>query len=400
MSKLKDLGVPTSSGGDTPISLFLGLLEEVIAEEQTNVGDDGIAEVQYLHVRNALTFRLGGRTLKPIEKSLVNNRLQQFVPVALCVMQNFLIRNGALEMEGLFRVAPSGKVFAGALAQCEEANKQGAPPHFLRENLSTNITIAAQRQQLITTVSSLYKMYLRRMPTPLIPREVFDDIALFMPMADRLRASYPKLLAKIPPRFLRCLRNIVKFLRKVSLRKDANRMSANNLARIFAPSLLPKASQEEPDEPTMDFMLLLQRESDWQILSIQMLIEDQDDIFDEVEDIVAQKADDQFVETGTVPIDNFAYTGTIFDMKLRGKWFFPPPLPVGGRKKKGTRKKNRAAKASSKSLREIGMDFRKVMSQIQVFNAAELDSHDGGGGDKSSESGENKSDFALEFADW
>ena len=34
----------------------------------------------------------------------------QFVPAALTVMQSFLLRNGALEIEGLFRVAPSTKV--------------------------------------------------------------------------------------------------------------------------------------------------------------------------------------------------------------------------------------------------------------------------------------------------
>ena len=296
-----------AADSDTPISLFLHMLEEVISEEQTNVGESGLEEVQYLHVRNALTVRLGGRRLTNVEKSLINNRLLQFVPATLTVMQNFLIRNGALELEGLFRVAPSTKVFTGALTQCEEGNRTGIPPHFLQENLSTSITIAAQRQQLITTVSSLYKMYLRRMPEPLITREVFDDISLFMPLADRLRASYPKLLAKLPPRYLRCLRHIVRFLRTVAQRKDANRMSANNLARIFAPSLLPKGSQQEPEEPTMDFMLSLQRESDWQILSIQMLIEDQDDIFDEVEDILAQRAEDEFLTNSTVPSDQCGY---------------------------------------------------------------------------------------------
>lgn len=397
----------SAASKETPVSLFLSILEEVINEERNNVGDSGLEEVQYLHVRNALSARLGDRRLTAVEKTLVNNRLLQFVPAALTVMQNFLVRNGALEMEGVFRVAPSGKVLAGALTQCEDANSTGIPPHFLQENLSTSITIAAQRQQLITTVSSLYKMYLRRMPEPLISREVFEDIALFMPLADRLRASYPKLLAKLPPRYLRCLRHIVRFLRTVAKRKEANRMSANNLARIFAPSLLPKASsQQEPEEPTMDFMLQLQRESDWQILSIQMLIEDQDDIFDEVEDILAQKADDEYTANGTVMTDDNNYMNTIFDMELRGKWFFPPPVPEENlTRTKQRSKQQRAVKAQSKSLRQIGMDFRRVMSQIQVFNAAELEQREsgagGGGGAKPEEEEEaNTANFALQFLVW
>jgi hypothetical protein len=405
---------------ETPVSLFLGVLEEVIAEEQTNIADTGLEEIQYLHVRNALSVRFNRRNLTTVEKSLVNNRLLHFVPVALTSMQNFLLRNGALDMEGVFRVAPSNKVFAGALAQCEEANATGLPPHFLQESLSTSITIAAQRQQLITTVSSLYKMFIRRMKEPLLSREVFEDIAVFMPLADRLRASYPKLLAKIAPRRLRCLRHILRFLRTVAQRKDTNRMSANNLARIFAPSLVPASSQPEPDEPTMEFMLQLQRESDWQILSVQMLIEDQDDIFDEVDDILATRAEEAFLTTGSVPTEGDIYAGTMFDVELRGKWYFPP-APESSAELAQRRKKERAAKASSsKSLRQIGMDFRKVMGQIQVFNdAAELDNGAngggggggggaaaGGGGAKKDGDGNgnneenNRANYCMEFMEW
>ena len=59
--------------------------------------------------------------------------------------------------------------------------------------------------------------------------------------------------------------------------KSVNRMSTNNLASIFAPSLLPTMLktdlENEPDEPTPEFMLDLHLQSDWQILSVQMLID-------------------------------------------------------------------------------------------------------------------------------
>lgn len=400
-----------NSGDTTSISVFLAHLEEVIVEQQSVKSQSEILvdDVQYLHVRNELTERFNGRRLNQTEKALVRDRLQQFIPVSISVFQNFLVRNKALDMEGIFRTAPSGKVFAGALAKCEESNKSGEPPHFLLEKLSTNITIAEQRQQLITTVSSLYKMFLRRIP-PLFPESTFEDMMILMPLGQKLRTTYPKLLAQIPPRKTRCMRHILQFLRQVSSQQEKNRMSTNNLARIFAPSLLPNNDKNEPENPTMDFMLKLQREHDWQILCIQILIEDQDDIFDEMDDIIAQRAEENFAENGNICSDTNDYSETIFDTELRGKWYFPAAKVLVNSKKK-RRKKERARKSMSKSLRQIGLDFRKVMEQVAVFNASELDAikheQETEGGQKNSEASkctdveeENVSTFCFEFIQW
>lgn len=406
------------TGSATPISLFLGVLEDFVQQQTNDIvkSPSSLEEIQYLHIRNALVQHFK-RKLTPVEKSLVNSRLMDFVPVTLRVIQRFLVRNGALDLEGIFRIAPSGKVFSGALAQCEETNKRGVPPRFLLETLSNKISIAVQREQLLTTVASLYKMYLRRMEA-LISKQIFEDIMVFMPLIGRLRASFPKLLSKIPTRFLRCLRHILAFLREVSTHEERNRMSVNNLARVFAPSLLPMktASAKEPAEPSMDFMLKLQQESDWHILCIETLINDQDDIFDEVEDIIAQKKEEEYLTSGSVSGDTFEYQDTLFHMQLRGSWFFPTSCEllsdcaaVGASRSKGLKKKKRQCgkpeqkgRATAKSLQQIGDDFRKVMLQIEVFkaNADEQNQQSGnvqGGAPKLSQ---NTSNFCLEFVDW
>ena len=45
-----------------------------------------------------------------------------------------------------------------------------------------------------------------------------------------------------------------------------------------------------------------------------------------MEDRIAQKVEEQFLADGSVMTDDHGYMDTMFDMELRGKWYFPPAV--------------------------------------------------------------------------
>eukprot|EP00008_Paramoeba_atlantica_P001074 CAMPEP_0201501866 /NCGR_PEP_ID=MMETSP0151_2-20130828/83822_1 /ASSEMBLY_ACC=CAM_ASM_000257 /TAXON_ID=200890 /ORGANISM="Paramoeba atlantica, Strain 621/1 / CCAP 1560/9" /LENGTH=427 /DNA_ID=CAMNT_0047895411 /DNA_START=728 /DNA_END=2011 /DNA_ORIENTATION=- len=92
------------------------------------------------------------------------------------------------------------------------------------------------------TVASLFKMWLREMPVPLFPPEVYDRyVSLDEKSKPEKLESLPKLLQDLPRENRNLVMELIKFAYRVSQHSEKNKMTPNNLAIVFGPNLLKKS---------------------------------------------------------------------------------------------------------------------------------------------------------------
>ena len=92
----------------------------------------------------------------------------------------------------------------------------------------------------IYTVADLLKLFLRLLPQPIIPVEIYYHYFLAGTLIDdkQIYISYLSSLIKLLPVDNRnVLEYLCKFFKKVADHSDKNKMTASNLAIIFAPSI-------------------------------------------------------------------------------------------------------------------------------------------------------------------
>ncbi len=102
----------------------------------------------------------------------------------------------------------------------------------------------------IHDVAGLFKLYLRKLPAPLIP---FDSYSAFIaagqafgPKDQRRWAKFKELVAGsggsgVPADERALLQRLCSFLRAVSSNHEVNKMTSDNIAIVFAPNLLRPA---------------------------------------------------------------------------------------------------------------------------------------------------------------
>jgi hypothetical protein len=128
----------------------------------------------------------------------------------------------ALETEGLYRTA-------GSLRQVQELKRKF-------DNASDVDLETLSDQVAVPTVSSLLKSYLRELPEPLIPEFVAEELDI--PDDDALEITRDYVLESLADDSLRHIfRFLMLHLHRVSKRANMNKMTASNLALVFAPTL-------------------------------------------------------------------------------------------------------------------------------------------------------------------
>eukprot|EP00324_Dicrateria_rotunda_P009789 CAMPEP_0206172992 /NCGR_PEP_ID=MMETSP1474-20131121/47360_1 /ASSEMBLY_ACC=CAM_ASM_001110 /TAXON_ID=97495 /ORGANISM="Imantonia sp., Strain RCC918" /LENGTH=198 /DNA_ID=CAMNT_0053581509 /DNA_START=1355 /DNA_END=1947 /DNA_ORIENTATION=- len=93
------------------------------------------------------------------------------------------------------------------------------------------------------SVCDALKLYFRSLPEPLLGYALYDPIVEMMKQqnlsdTERIAKIQDALLHWTPPSCLKVLRYLMAFLRDVAKHNEVNKMTTNNLAIVFGPTLL------------------------------------------------------------------------------------------------------------------------------------------------------------------
>uniref|UniRef100_A0A8B9GCN9 Rho-GAP domain-containing protein n=1 Tax=Amazona collaria TaxID=241587 RepID=A0A8B9GCN9_9PSIT len=153
----------------------------------------------------------------------------------------------------------------------------------LREEFDRGLDVFLDERQSVHDVAALLKEFLRDMPDPLIPRELYSA---FLTMAGPAQlGALQLLLFLLPPAHSDTLLRLLRFLAEVarhaqgSRRPDGreipgNKMTVSNLATIFGPNILRKERPGEKDAAAVSY-----EDSAAIILVLQRLIEHHQTLF-------------------------------------------------------------------------------------------------------------------------
>ncbi|KFV74738.1 Rho GTPase-activating protein 6, partial [Dryobates pubescens] len=192
------------------------------------------------------------------------------------------IETHGLQTVGIFRVGSSkkqGTLTVGVILLL--------PPILqLREEFDQGLDVFLDEQQSVHDVAALLKEFLRDMPDPLIPRELYSPFLSTASMEDPAQlATLQLLLFLLPPCHSDTLHRLLSFLSQVAQHAQSsqgpdgqeipgNKMTASNLATVFGPNILQKEKPGERDAVAMNF-----EDSAAIILVLQRLIEHHETLF-------------------------------------------------------------------------------------------------------------------------
>ncbi|XP_064015333.1 rho GTPase-activating protein 36 [Pogoniulus pusillus] len=179
------------------------------------------------------------------------------------------IETHGLQTEGIFRVGSSKKRV-----------------QQLREEFDQGLDVFLDEHQSVHDVAALLKEFLRDMPDPLIPRELYSPFLSTASMEGPAQlATLQLLLFLLPPCHSDTLHRLLSFLSQVAQHAQSsqgpdgqeipgNKMTASNLATVFGPNILQKEKPGEKDAVAMNF-----EDSAAIILVLQRLIEHHQALF-------------------------------------------------------------------------------------------------------------------------
>lgn len=138
-----------------------------------------------------------------------------------CIL--YLSSDSALETEGIFRRSASTKL----VHEVQALFNEGKPVNFEDYN---DIHVPAV----------ILKSFLRELEEPLLTFDLYEDVMTFQELEpiEKLPVARSLILSSLPEDNYELLRFIVEFLTKVMDCSDLNKMTASNLAIVFAPNLL------------------------------------------------------------------------------------------------------------------------------------------------------------------
>ncbi|KAH9285119.1 N-chimaerin [Echinococcus granulosus] len=150
------------------------------------------------------------------------------VPQVLVKCITELERRGGLVAEGVYRVPGNQEIvedFRIALDKdCE------------------SVDLSEKRCNDLNTITSLIKSFLRQLPIPLITYEAYPeliDIARDEQLSEEQKHDFFKgCIQRLPSAHYYCLRYLMAHLNRVAEHQRVNMMSSENLAIVFAPSLM------------------------------------------------------------------------------------------------------------------------------------------------------------------
>lgn len=210
--------------------------------------------------------RVFGRSLL-----LVLDEAQSDIPPVLEKMALWIEMNG-MQTIGLFRIAGTASVVKS-----------------LRLDIDTGDDVDFPSSANAHVMCSLFKAYLRELPEPLIPPELFDRftsvlrtfcrhsawrIALTMPSgveeADlaKQNATLQELVATMPKQHAVVLDWLVAFLKRIAAGSEVTKMPAKSLACLISPNIMYKPTQPATvEDGSFDFSLRFSPNSLWSSFS-------------------------------------------------------------------------------------------------------------------------------------
>ncbi|XP_068012588.1 rho GTPase-activating protein 25 [Melanerpes formicivorus] len=149
---------------------------------------------------------------------------QQLVPILVQKCAEFILQQGLAE-EGIFRLPGQDTL----VRQLREAFDAGERPSFRRDTD-------------VHTVASLFKLYLRELPEPVVPWLQYEDFLRCGQALDAdLRQGHQELLKQLsllPRDNYNLLSYICRFLHEIQLNSSINKMSVDNLATVIGVNLI------------------------------------------------------------------------------------------------------------------------------------------------------------------
>ncbi|KAF9426845.1 hypothetical protein BGZ94_005927 [Podila epigama] len=204
-------------------------------------------------------------TINPVHHIMFGSDLQEQLQhegrttVPLVVEQCIrAVDERGLEVEGIYR--KSG--MAAEARKLVEAFNQDQMPDLLDEKVC----------QDISSITTVFKQYLRSLPEPLIPDGLYKE---FMTAAvtesaaeEEKLQTVRELIQRMPSAQYRTMKALMAHLGRVTKHTDVNRMNAKNLSVVFGPTLMrhPDMNQEMADVTFRN-------------LTIEFLIQHADDLF-------------------------------------------------------------------------------------------------------------------------
>jgi len=150
------------------------------------------------------------------------------------------LREYSLNTEGVFRISGNARVI--------QALK-------LMFNQVDFIDLSTVCKSDVHTVAGLFKLFLRELPEPLFTFKRYPKfIAIFKTKGNQQEkdSNAALLIAELPDSHLYFLKFLIEFLQEVIAHSAVNKMTSNNLARIFGPVLLvPEHTEDEGDTPIL-----------------------------------------------------------------------------------------------------------------------------------------------------
>ncbi|KFZ63519.1 Rho GTPase-activating protein 25, partial [Podiceps cristatus] len=149
---------------------------------------------------------------------------QQQVPILVQKCAEFIREHGVSE-EGIFRLPGQDNL----VKQLRDAFDAGERPSF-------------DRDTDVHTVASLFKLYLRELPEPVVPWMQYEDFLLCGQALDaderKGHQELLKQLALLPRDNYNLLSYICRFLHEIQLNSSINKMSVDNLATVIGVNLI------------------------------------------------------------------------------------------------------------------------------------------------------------------
>ncbi|XP_075437313.1 uncharacterized protein LOC142475233 isoform X1 [Ascaphus truei] len=144
------------------------------------------------------------------------------VPVVMEMLLEYLEMYG-LHTEGIYR-------------KCGAANRM----RELKQSLENDPSSVKLDNYPIHVITGILKQWLRELPEPLMTFAQYNEFlrAVELPGKQEQLCAIYKVLGQLPQAHYNTLERLIFHLVKVAVMEDANRMSSNSLAIIFAPCLL------------------------------------------------------------------------------------------------------------------------------------------------------------------
>ncbi|NXG76198.1 RHG25 protein, partial [Baryphthengus martii] len=156
---------------------------------------------------------------------------QHQVPILVQKCAEFIREHGVSE-EGIFRLPGQDNL----VKQLRDAFDAGERPSF-------------DRDTDVHTVASLFKLYLRELPEPVVPWMQYEDFLLCGQALDadesKGHQELLKQLSLLPRDNYNLLSYICRFLHEIQLNSSVNKMSVDNLATVIGVNLI-RPQREDP----------------------------------------------------------------------------------------------------------------------------------------------------------